>query len=95
MVAEKFQTYGVKITANKYISGSKKHQQNYPLGFYHYPPGRRKLSIPPEQSFLKIYFLPSGTGEDYGIEKLTKTKPARVLVTNFDKILPPLQPLHS
>ena len=32
-------------------------KQNSPPGFYHYPPGRRELSIPLEQRFLKIFFL--------------------------------------
>ena len=31
-------------------------KQNSPPGFYHYPPGRRELRIPPEQHFLKIFF---------------------------------------
>ena len=43
-------------------------------GFYHYSPGKRKLSIPPKQHFLKI-FLPEQNkgGEDYVVEKITKT----------------------
>ena len=54
MVAEKFQIYGVKITS-KYICESEKlnmfifthiTKQNSPSGFYHYPPDRKKLSIP-------------------------------------------------
>ena len=32
-------------------------KQNFPPGFYHYPPGRRESPIPHKQSFLKI-FLP-------------------------------------
>ena len=31
-------------------------KQNSTAGFYHYPPGRRDLPIPPEQCFLKIFF---------------------------------------
>ena len=59
-------------------------------GFYHYPPppppDRRKLPIPPEKRFLKIYIFPAERGaEDYGVEKNTKIKPTRVLVTSFDK----------
>ena len=30
-------------------------KRNSPPGFYHYPPGRRELPIPPEQHFLKIF----------------------------------------
>ena len=59
-------------------------------------PGRRKLPIPPEQRFLQISFFPQQKGvgwaggriwggEDYGVEKITKIKPTRVLVTSFDK----------
>ena len=44
-------------------------------GFYHYSPGKRELSIPPKQHFLKI-FLPEqkegGGGEDCVVEKITK-----------------------
>ena len=29
--------------------------ENPPPGFYHYPPDRRELPIPPEQHFLKIF----------------------------------------
>ena len=63
MVAEKFQIYSVKITANIFVSqkidlfnfthASKK---NSLLGFCHYPPGGRELLIPPEHYFLKIFF---------------------------------------
>ena len=35
-------------------------KQNSTAGYY-YPPGRRKLPIPPEQYFLKI-FLPEKKG---------------------------------
>ena len=37
-------------------------KQNSPPSFYHYPPGMRKLPIPPQQRFLKIYFFPSRKG---------------------------------
>ena len=55
--------------------------------FLSFPTGRRKLPIPLEQRFLKIYFFPSRkVWEDYGVEKITKIKPTRrVLVTSFDK----------
>ena len=67
-------------------------KQNFVPDFYHHPPGRRKLPIPVEQRFLKIYFLPSRKGgggrwwDNYGVAKITKTKPTRVLVTSFDKL---------
>ena len=38
-------------------------KQNSPPGFYHYPPGRRELRIPPEQHFLKIFFPEQKEGE--------------------------------
>ena len=56
-------------------------KQISPPGFYHYPPGRRELPIPPEQHFLKI-FVPEekggggGGGEDYGVERITKINKA-------------------
>ena len=95
MIAEKFQIYSVKITG-KYICQSKKKRnlsifthasnQNSLSGFYQYSPGRRKLPIPTEQCFLKIYFFPSRKGgEDYGVNKITKLKRTQVLVTSFDK----------
>ena len=63
MVAEKFQIYSVKTTANTFVSQKIESaqfyscpKQNSPPGFYHYPPGRRELPIPPEQHFLKIFF---------------------------------------
>ena len=31
-------------------------KQNSTTGFYHYPPDRRELLIPPKQCFLKIFF---------------------------------------
>ena len=61
-------------------------KQSSPPGFYHYPPGRRELPIPPEQHFLKI-FVPEekgwgkrggrgGGGEDYEVERITKINKA-------------------
>ena len=95
MIAEKFQIYSVKITG-KYICQSKKKKGICPFllmpptktlsGFYQYSTGRRKLPIPTEQCFLKIYFFPSRKGgEDYGVNKITKLKRTQVLVTSFDK----------
>ena len=63
MVVEKFQSYSVKIIAihlwvkklNLFIFNHVPKQNSLP-GFYHYPPGRRELPIPPEQQFLKIFF---------------------------------------
>ena len=37
-------------------------KQNSPPDFYHYPPGKRDLPVPPEQCFLKIFF-PEDKGE--------------------------------
>ena len=58
-------------------------KQNSLPGFYHYPPGRRELPIPPEQRFLKILF-PEEKGER--IMELKKIpKLLKALVTSFDK----------
>ena len=62
MVAETFQIYSVKITANTFVSQKIESVHFYSCpqaklspGFYHYPPGRRELPSPPEQHFLKIF----------------------------------------
>ena len=48
-------------------------KQNSPLGFYHYPPGRRKLPFTPEQHFLKIFFPEQKEGgQNYVVEKIAK-----------------------
>ena len=57
MVKEKIQIYSVKTTADIFVS-----QKIEPVQFYSCPqakllPGRRELSIPQKQHFLKI-FLP-------------------------------------
>ena len=53
-----------------------------PPGFCHYPPGRRKLPIPPEQHFLKIFF-PEQKGGEKIMELKKIPKLTRVLVTSF------------
>ena len=77
MVAEKFQIYSIKITANTFVS-----QKIESVYFYACPqaklppppPGRRELPILPEQHFLKIFFPEEKGGgrEDYGVEKINK-----------------------
>ena len=47
-------------------------KQNSLPGFYHYPPGRWELPIPPEQRFWRYFFLRRKGGEDYGSERITK-----------------------
>ena len=56
MVAERFQIYSDKVTANTFVSQKLKllvstqaPKQNSLTGLYQYPPGRQKLLIPPEQ----------------------------------------------
>ena len=56
------------------------------------PPGGRKLPIPLEQHFSKVYVSPVERGEDYGAEKMPKIKLAKVLATSFDKLKSFLQP---
>ena len=41
--------------------------------------------FPTNRVFWKFVFHPAERGEDYGAEKMTKVKLARVLVTSFDK----------
>ena len=49
-------------------------KQTSPPSFYHYPPGRHELLIPPKQHFLKTFFPEQiEGGEDYEVEKITKT----------------------
>ena len=61
--------FSVKITANTFVSQKIEsvHFYSYPqanstAGFYHYPPGRRELPIPPQQCFFKIFFLEKKRG---------------------------------
>ena len=91
MVAEKFQIHSVTITG-KCICESKNWicsflfmslSKNLPQVLIITTPCRRKLTISPKQCFL--YFSPTEREEDYGAEKMTKIKLARILVTNFDK----------
>ena len=77
MIAEKFQIYSVKITANTFVSQKIASVQFYSClqaklfpRFFHYPPGRQELPIPPEQGFLKIFFFLRRKG--HGVEKITK-----------------------
>ena len=91
IVAERFQTHGVKITGKciceskswissfLLISLSKNLRQDLIIT----TPRRRKLTISLKQYLL--YFSSAEREEDYGAEKITKIKIARVLVTNFDK----------
>ena len=61
-------------------------KQNSPQGFYHYPPDRRELPIPPEYCFLKIFFPEEKGGEGERIMGLKKIpKLTKVSVTSFDK----------
>ena len=81
MVAENFQIYSVKITS-KYICAPKNYVQKKNLFIFNHAPkqnspqAKRKLPIPREQRFLKIFFLGQkggeGVTEDYGAEKNTK-----------------------
>ena len=59
----------LRLLANTFTHTPK---QKSPPGFYHYPPGRRKLPIPPEQRFLKIYFSPVERGRGVRIMELKK-----------------------
>ena len=93
MVAEKFQIYSVKITANTFESQKIEsvHFYSCPSSktFSHrYPPGRQELPIPPEQRFLKIFFPEQNKtrGEGGGIMELKKLpKLTRESVTHFEK----------
>ena len=87
MVAEKFKIYGVYILWVKQLSlfiFSHAPSKTLPQVFIITTPSRSGLPISPEQCFLKIYFSPAERGEDYGAEKLTQMKLARVLGTSFD-----------
>ena len=90
MVTEKFQIYGIKITANTFES-----QKIESVHFYscppsktlphHYPPGRQEWPIPPEQRNLKIFFPEEKKGGDRIMELKKLPKLTRELVTRFDK----------
>ena len=93
MFAEKFRSYGIKITG-KYICES----QNWIWSFLPILPSKtltqvfiiihRKKEIihSSRTAFPEDVFFPAERGEeDYEVEKTTKIKPTRALVTSFDK----------
>ena len=49
------------------------------------PQAEGNYPFPPNKVFWKSTFHPAERGEDYVAEKMAKIKPARVLITNFDK----------
>ena len=58
-------------------------KQNSPPDFYHYPPGRRELPIPPEQLFWRYFFLRRKGERIMESKKLPKL--TKVSVTSFGK----------
>ena len=83
----------LRLVANTFAS-----QKFESVHFYSCPqekPSRRFWLLPPRQKKITHYsqigysedlFFPSRKGgEDYGVEKITKIKPTRVVVTSFDK----------
>ena len=91
MVVEKFQSYSVKIIAihlwveklDLFIFNHAPKQKS-PPGFYHYPPGRRELPIPPEQRFVEDTFSWRERGERI-MELKELPKLTKVSATSFDK----------
>ena len=98
MVAQKFQSYSVKITG-KYICESK----NWICSFLLIYPSKtlsQILSLSPRQyeltrssqtAFSEVYFFPrrndgGGEGGDYGDEKIANIKPTKEVVASFDKL---------
>ena len=86
-----FWIYGIiLLLENKFVSQKIEflHFYSYPPsilppGFYHHH-SRQKKHISTEHCFLEIYFSPAERG-DYGAEKMTKIKLAKVLITSFNK----------
>ena len=80
MVAENFQIYSVRTTANRFLSQKIESVQFYSCPqaklsrrFLSLSPGRRELRITPEQHFLKIFFPEQKEGgEDHVVEKFAK-----------------------
>ena len=58
-------------------------KQNSPPDFYHYPPGRRELPIPPEQLFWRYFFLRRKGERIMELKELPKL--TKVSVTSFAK----------
>ena len=58
-------------------------QAKLPPGFFHYPQWQKEITHFPRTAFSEDLFFPQE--EDHGVEKITKIKPTRVLVTSFDK----------
>ena len=99
MVAEKFQIYSFNITG-KYICESKNcicpfllmhPSKNLPKVFIITPQAEGNYPFRLNSVFWRSIFFPAERGGgvgggDYGDEKITKIKPTRVLVSNFDKL---------
>ena len=93
MVVEEFQIYGVEITG-KYICESKNRicsflpmppNKTLPQVFIISPQADRNYPFLVSRLFWRSIFPQQKGGEEYGVEKITKIKPARVLVTIFDE----------
>ena len=57
-------------------------------------PKQKETTHSARTAFSEDLYFPRRKREDYGVEKIIKIKPARVLVASFKQISPPLQPLH-
>ena len=68
-------------------------KQNSPPGSYNYPTCGRKLPIPVEQYFLKIYFSQQKVGRIMGL-KNNQNEAYDGIGYKFWYIQPSLQPLH-
>ena len=97
IVAEKFQSYEVRITA-KHICESKNSiwsfllmspSKTLPQAFIITPQSEGNYSFLPKSVFPRSFFLHNrkggGGGMDYGVEKINKNKPVRTWVTSFGK----------
>ena len=71
---------------NKHTVNNHPSPSQLSVHFYSSPQAERNYPFIPNSVFSRSIFSPEeGGGEDYGFEKMTKTKPTRVLVTSFDK----------
>ena len=76
MVEKSFKFLVLRSLEDKFLLMSLSKPLPQAEGNYHFPPNR---------VFWKSVFHPAERGEDYGAEKMTKVKLARVLVTSLDK----------
>ena len=69
---------------NLFIFSHAPKQKSLPSSYHHYS-RQKEITHSSQTRFFENLFSPVEREEDYGAEKMTKIKLARLLVTTFDK----------